>query len=72
MTRVKPPCGKACPDRTAECKLTCDKWKVYEEAKCAEYAQRELEYRSQVVYGDAQERRIRNNALHRMRRPGMC
>lgn len=41
MTGVKPPCGKACPDRTAECKLTCDKWKVYEEAKRAEYAQRE-------------------------------
>ena len=34
------PCSKDCPERTAECKKTCKRWKVYEEAKKVEYAQR--------------------------------
>ena len=29
---MKIPCGKECPDRSAECKLTCEKWKEYETA----------------------------------------
>lgn len=27
---MKPPCGKVCPDRTIECKITCEKWAEYE------------------------------------------
>lgn len=27
---MKMPCVKECPNRTAECKLTCEKWKEYE------------------------------------------
>lgn len=27
---MKVPCGKLCPDRTAECKKTCPKWQEYE------------------------------------------
>lgn len=69
MSGVKPPCGKACPDRTAECKLTCDKWKVYEEAKRAEYAQREQEFRERVPFTAEHEHWIRKNMLDRMRRP---
>ena len=70
MSGVKPPCGKACPDRTAECKLTCDKWKVYEEAKRAEYAQREQEFRERVPFTAEHNYWIRKNMLDRMRRPG--
>ena len=36
MKRPTPPCGKVCELRTAECKLTCCKWKMYE-AEQAEY-----------------------------------
>lgn len=38
--RIICPCTKTCPDRTAQCKLTCPNWKPYEEAKKEEYAER--------------------------------
>ena len=68
MSGVKPPCGKACPDRTAECKLTCDRWKAYEEAKRAEYAQRETEFHA-TAYSDVKERALRRWIVHKARRP---
>lgn len=40
---MKPPCGKKCSDRSAECKLSCGKWKDYEEKKFKEYEEREKE-----------------------------
>lgn len=38
---MKPPCGIKCPDRSAECKLICEEWKVYEKKKFEEYEERE-------------------------------
>ena len=68
--KVKPPCGKACPLRTVECKFTCDKWKDYEEAKRAEYAQRDIEFYS-AMYSDTKERALRRHIVHKARRPEM-
>lgn len=36
----KHPCRKDCPERTAECKKTCERWKPYAEAKKEEYKER--------------------------------
>ena len=37
-SQVKPPCFK-CPDRSAECHSTCEKYLQYEKDKQAEYEQ---------------------------------
>ncbi len=66
--RVKPPCGKACPLRTVTCKFTCERWKEYEEAKRAEYAQRDIEYHA-YTYSDTKERAMRRYIVHKARRP---
>lgn len=42
---MKPPCGRECSNRSAECKLICGKWKDYEEEKFKEYEEREKERR---------------------------
>lgn len=68
MSGVKPPCGKACPLRTVTCKFTCDRWKAYEEAKRAEYAQREVEFHA-GLYSDVKERALRRWIVHKARRP---
>lgn len=39
--RVKHPCTKECPERTATCKRTCKRWKEYEPAKREEYKERQ-------------------------------
>ena len=28
---IPPPCGKVCPNRTIECRLSCEKYKQWEE-----------------------------------------
>ena len=38
--RPKHPCSKDCPERTAECKKTCEKWKPYEAQKREDYKHR--------------------------------
>lgn len=71
MTGLKPPCGKVCPERTATCRLACEKWKVYEEAKRAEYARREAEFwGSGMGWSDAHEKLVRKGIMHKSRRPG--
>ena len=40
---MKCPCVIDCPDRTAECRKTCEKWKTYEAWKFQDYARREEE-----------------------------
>ena len=69
MTTVKPPCGKVCPDRTVTCKLTCEKWKVYEAAKREEYAQRKIAAESSVQWSAARARRADKGIMHKARRP---
>lgn len=34
---MKCPCVVECPDRTAECKIKCEKWKKYEAEYLEEY-----------------------------------
>lgn len=36
----KHPCRQDCPERTAECKKNCEKWKAYEDKKRADYRRR--------------------------------
>ena len=38
---MKPPCGRSCSKRSAECKRTCKEWKDYEKKKFEEYEERE-------------------------------
>ena len=38
--RPKHPCSQTCPDRTAECKRSCERWKQYEAAKQEDYKNR--------------------------------
>ena len=68
MSGVKPPCGKTCSDRTTTCKFTCDRWKAYEEAKRAEYAQRDIDYHA-YTYSDVKERALNRWIVHKARRP---
>lgn len=51
MGTIRPPCkphNVPCPDRTVECKRTCQKWKEYEAAKATmqdvKFKEKELEY----------------------------
>lgn len=58
---MKPPCGKYCPDRTADCHSTCEKWQEYERERNKDYEERykkyvALSYFSDVVR-DAQHRK---------------
>ena len=36
------PCKQDCPERTAECKRTCERWATYERAQRDEYEQRRM------------------------------
>lgn len=38
--RPKHPCSKECPERTVECKRTCEAWKQYEAEKMEDYKHR--------------------------------
>lgn len=69
MTMVKPPCGKVCPDRTVTCKLTCEKWKVYEAAKREEYAQRKIAAASRPDWSSEHVRSVNKGIMHKARRP---
>lgn len=37
MTKRDHPCAKDCPDRSAECRLTCTAWKEYVEKRNIDY-----------------------------------
>ena len=41
MSTNRPPCEKNCPEHTAECRRTCERWKAYWEKKVEEYKRRE-------------------------------
>lgn len=40
---MKNPCVKDCPERSAECKLICQRWKGYEKEKFKQYEENEKE-----------------------------
>lgn len=50
MKKPKAPCGVDCPDRSTECKITCDKWKVYEAAIQTFRENRERERKQNAEY----------------------
>lgn len=60
---MNPPCGRSCPDRSAECHASCDKWKAWEVWKAEEYRQRRLKVESSTISSSV-ERFI----LHQQRR----
>lgn len=40
--KVKPPCRQDCPRRTAECRLTCNRWAFYVAQRNEDYRQRQI------------------------------
>ena len=53
---VKPPCGRDCPSRTAECNAKCAPYLEYEEAKQAEYRANGAERDRNAYTADAKKR----------------
>ena len=51
------PCRQDCPNRTAECKKTCEQWKAYEDKKWAFYRRRVEENELNNAHADAENRR---------------
>ena len=47
-SQVKSPCTRDCPDRSPECRATCERHKRYEAEKAAERAQAERSRRGNV------------------------
>ena len=60
-------CPRDCPNRSAECRLTCHEWKTFEAQKQAEYEARAVAYHS---YPDSQRKKacMRKNARENLRR----
>lgn len=67
------PCTQDCKRRSAECRLSCEDWKIYEAKKREEYAQRDKE-REQHELRRAKTagamRRSRDFAMDQKRRNG--
>jgi hypothetical protein len=57
-----PPCGRKCPDRTAGCAVSCEKWKVYVAERNANYAKRMTEY-TRKGPTDASVRKFNNRLI---------
>lgn len=51
------PCRKDCPERTAECKKTCERWKIYEQTMQKEYKERLIDFELKDAAFDAERRR---------------
>lgn len=66
MKRDKDVCPKDCPERSAECRLSCDRYKEYSEGKMAEYAKRAKALES-VPDSPMKKRHANKNALNKMR-----
>lgn len=58
-------CPKECPERSAECRKTCERWKKYREKQLKEYEKRA---RAGSAYLDSQRKQaaIRKNARKKM------
>ena len=65
---MKPPCERDCPRRTVGCHAKCAPYLEYEEAKQAEYREREVERSRDAYTADAEKRRKR---VERLRKEGL-
>lgn len=64
---IKQPCAKDCPNRSMECRLTCEAYKEYRTAKDADYAKR-ARYTSQLPDHPGKDSNIRKKARNQIRR----
>ena len=44
------PCRQDCPDRSATCHSTCEKWAAFEAAKKADYEQRAKRWKDESYF----------------------
>ena len=58
---MKAPCGKVCPDRTAECKLTCERWAEFEAWKFEEEKRKKKIYEEAADYFAHVSEQVRKN-----------
>ena len=65
---MKPPCERDCPRRAVGCHAKCAPYLAYEEAKRAEYREREVE-RSRDTYTENAKKRCKS--VERLRRLGL-
>lgn len=65
---MKPPCERDCPGRSAECHTKCAPYLEYEEAKQAEYRDREVERSRDAYTADAKKR---GKSVERLRKAGL-
>lgn len=66
MNRPKHPCKKDCPDRWAECKKTCPKWKEYEPLLREFYKERAEAYDREYIQNEIERDRKRKIATGKM------
>lgn len=59
-------CQRDCPDRSAECRLTCERYKAYRAKKEADYAERARVY-AQIPDSPAKTRNIQRNTRYKFR-----
>ena len=65
---MKPPCERNCPSRTVGCHAKCAPYLAYEEAKQAEYREREVERSRDAYTADAEKR---SRSVARLKRMGL-
>ena len=65
---VKPPCERGCPRRVVGCHAKCAPYLAYEEAKQAEYREREIERSRDAYTADAKKR---CKSVERLRKAGL-
>lgn len=65
---MKPPCERNCPSRTVGCHTKCAPYLAYEEAKQAEYREREVERSRDAYTADAKKR---CKSVERLRKAGL-
>ena len=47
---MRPPCDRACPERTAFCKKTCPRWAEYESWYMENQKEKEIQYEHDADY----------------------
>lgn len=60
-------CPRECPNRSAECRLTCPDWKAFEAEKQKAYAEKEMAISSFPISG-RRASCMRKNAREKLRR----
>ena len=65
---MKPPCERGCPRRVVGCHAKCAPYLAYEEAKQAEYREREIERSRDAYTADAKKR---CKSVERLRKAGL-